>query len=136
MLELNENTLTFVPSRSGGPGGQNVNKVNTRITLWFDLSVSEEFTEPQKRRIRQKLATRLDKNGRIRVVSQKHRTQKANKQAARTRLYDLLEEALKRPRARIKTRTPISVIRNRLENKKRRGLVKQQRSFKPSSDSD
>ena len=135
MLELNENTLTSVASRSSGPGGQNVNKVNTRITLWFDLSASEVFTETQKRRIRLKLATRIDKADRIRVVSQKHRTQNANKRAALERLYDLLEEAIKRPRARIKSGTPASVVRNRLENKKRRSLLKQQRSFK-SSDSD
>jgi len=127
---IREEKLTFKASRSGGPGGQNVNKVNTRITLFFDLADCVSFSDVQKRRILTRLATRANKNGVIRVVSQKFRTQKANRRAALERLQQLLRDALKTRPVRKKTRVPYAAKQRRLEEKKRRSLLKQQRAKK------
>jgi ribosome-associated protein len=120
--------LIFKVSRSGGPGGQNINKVNTRVTLFFDVVNCESLSGVQKQRILARLATRTDKNGVMRVVSQKFRTQKANRRAAAERLGELLREALKARPVRKKTRIPYAVKQRRLEEKRRRSLLKQQRT--------
>lgn len=127
-ISICEDELIFKASRSGGPGGQNVNKVNTRVTLFFDVPSTNAFSDLQKRRILKHLATRTDKNGVVRVVSQKFRTQKANRVAAVHRLQQLLGEALKTRPARKKTQVPQWARRRRLEEKKRQSLLKQQRT--------
>ena len=126
---IGEQELMFRASHSSGPGGQNVNKVNTRVTLLFDIVRSPSLTSAQKDRIAQKLATRIDKRGILRVVSQKGRTQEANRQAARERLADLLAEALKPRLVRKKTSVPAGVRERRLREKKRRSVLKQERSL-------
>jgi len=125
---IREDELIFKASRSGGPGGQNVNKVNTRITLFFDVPNCESFSDVQKRRILSRLSTRADKNGLIRVASQRFRTQKANRRAAVERLQQLLAEALKTRPVRKKTKVSYAVKQRRLEEKRRRSLLKQQRA--------
>ena len=132
-IEICEDEFVFKASRSSGPGGQNVNKVNTRITLFFDAANCESFSDVQKKRILRRLATRADKNGVIRVVSQKYRSQKATRQAARERLIELLKRALKLKSVRIKTRVPEAAKRRRLEEKKQRSMLKQQRAKKKFS---
>jgi len=127
-ISIREDELIFRASRSGGPGGQNVNKVNTRITLFFDVSNCESFSDVQKQRILSRLSTRADKNGLIRVVSQRFRTQKANRRAAVERLQQLLAEALKTRPVRKKTRVPYAAKKRRLEEKRRRSLLKLQRA--------
>ena len=131
-MDIGGEYLRFQASRSGGPGGQNVNKVNTRVTVYFDLSAYPLFSETQKRRIWKILATRTNSAGIIRVTSQRFRTQQANRRAAVNRLMELLEQALKRPPMRIRTGIPRGVNQHRLEHKKRRGQLKQLRSRKPS----
>ncbi|NQT03571.1 MAG: aminoacyl-tRNA hydrolase [Planctomycetes bacterium] len=134
MVEITENIsirddeLFFKASRSAGPGGQNVNKVNTRITLFFDVANCESFSDVQKRRILSRLATRADKNGLLRVVSQRFRTQNANRRAAVERLQQLLADALKTRPVRKKTRVPYAAKQRRLEQKRRRSLLKRQRA--------
>lgn len=125
---ISDSELIFKFSRGGGPGGQNVNKVNTRVTVFFDAANSKSFSDEQKEQILKKLASRADKNGVIRVVSQQYRTQKANRRAAVERLKELLREALKKKKIRKKTRVPEAVKRKRLEKKRRRGLLKRQRA--------
>ena len=105
-----------------------MNKVNTRVTVLFDLAGCDIFSENQKARILKKLSTRAGKDGRIRVVSQKHRTQKANRLAAIERLEELLAKALERKPARKKTAISKAAKEKRLVEKKRRGQLKQQRA--------
>lgn len=129
-----ESEVEFVFSRSSGPGGQNVNKLETRVTLLFDLRGSVRLTEAQKRRIGARLATRINKDGVLRVVSQRHRTREANRKAALFRFHELLEEALREQRPRRKTRVSRAARRRRVEAKRRRGGVK--RSRKTASEDD
>lgn len=129
-ISIPEDQLVFKVSRSGGPGGQNVNKVNTRVTLFFDVANCENLSDAQRRRIRTRLRTRMDKNGVLRVVSQKHRTQRANREAAVERFKGLLAEALKTRPVRKKTKRPYAANRKRLEEKRKRSLLKQQRARK------
>jgi len=125
---ISEDELVFKVSRSSGPGGQNVNKVNTRVTLLFDVANCNSFNDEQKQRILKHLATRANKAGILRIVSQKYRTQKANRKATIERLCRLLSEALKTHPVRKKTKVPKWAYQRRLEEKKRRGLLKQQRT--------
>lgn len=133
-MQIDENTaisddeLLFKASRSSGPGGQNVNKVNTRVMLLFDVAGSPSLSAWQKQRIVSRLATRIDKRGVLRVVSQKERTQEGNRRAAAYRLAQLLAEALKRGPVRKKTAIPAGARERRLEDKKRRSRLKQQRT--------
>lgn len=135
-IQISESELVFTTSRSGGPGGQNVNKVNTRITLFFDVAASGGFSDVQKSRIIRKLATRVSKAGVLRVVSQKHRTQKTNRDTAIERLVDLLQEALKTNPPRKKTKIPFSAKQKRLRNKKQHSLLKKQRAAVKPTDED
>ena len=127
-ISIRNDELIFKASRSAGPGGQNVNKVNTRITLFFDVANCASFSDVQKRRILSRLATRADKNGLLRVVSQRFRTQNANRRAAVERLQQLLADALKTKPRRKKTKVPYAAKQRRLELKRRRSMLKRQRA--------
>ena len=125
---IGEDELSFTFTRSGGPGGQNVNKVNTRVTLWFDLDRSATLSAHEKAVIHQHLAGRISNDGRLHIVSMRHRTQAANRAAAVERFYELLAQAL-RPRAiRRPTKTPRSAKERRLREKQRAGERKRLRS--------
>ena len=121
-------------SRSPGPGGQNVNKVSTRVTLLFDFGSCPELTLAQIARIRQRLRTRVSADGRLRVVSQRERTQARNRAAAESRLLELLTEATRVRRARRPTRPTAASHRRRMDRKRQRGDLKQQRRRKPTVD--
>ncbi len=127
-LEIPEGELSFTSSRSGGPGGQNVNKVSTRVTLRFDLKNSPSLSERQKRRLESQLSSRISKDGILQVVSQRHRSQAANRLDAVHRFQDLLRQALKPRRRRIRTGVPRSARERRLREKRRRSALKQLRS--------
>jgi ribosome-associated protein len=131
---ISDDELVFKTSRSSGPGGQNVNKVNTRVTLLFDVANCRNFNDEQKERIFRCLASRVDKAGVIRVTSQKYRTQRANRKAAIERLGRLLTEALRKRPVRRKTNVPQWAQRRRLEEKRQRGLLKQQRAKRRPED--
>jgi ribosome-associated protein len=122
-----ESELTFTFSRSGGPGGQNVNKVNTRATLYFDIRNSPSLSEEQKTLILERLDGRIDREGVMRVVSQRHRTQGENREEAAERFAELLRYALERRPSRKKTRIPFQTRQKRLEEKKQRSEVKRAR---------
>ena len=123
-----EDQLSFSYARSSGPGGQNVNKVNTRASLLFDLDGTGALTNREKSRIRAMLGTRINKAGYLRVVSMRHRTRRANRRAATDRFYELITYALFRPKARIPTMPSIRVRRRRLQEKRQRSEQKRLRS--------
>jgi ribosome-associated protein len=127
-LEIPDGELTFTTSRSSGPGGQNVNKLSTRVTLLFDVDGSASLTPEQQGLLRQRLPGRINKEGILRVVSQRHRTQLANRDAAVRRFADLLREALSETPERIPVQVPERVKERRLEEKRRRGRLKRERA--------
>lgn len=127
-LAIPDEEVAFVTSRSGGPGGQNVNKLETRVTLRFDLVGSVSLSEEQKARLRERLATRITRAGVLHVTAQKHRTQAANREAAVARFAELLREGLHEEAPRRKTKIPRAVHRRRVDEKKRRGQRKQERT--------
>lgn len=127
-LEIDEAELSFVTSRSSGPGGQNVNKVATRVTLRFDVAASPALSEQQRRLVRERLATRIRRDGVLSVSSRRHRTQAANRRAAQERFAELLADALEVDPERRKTRIPRAVRRRRLDDKRRRARLKERRS--------
>jgi ribosome-associated protein len=129
-LLIPEDALSFTASRSSGPGGQHVNKSSTRVTLRFDVLGSPSLSAEQKALLLTRLSTRVNKDGVLRVVAQKHRSQSANRELAVARFTELLRAALKRTRPRHPTRVPKAARNRRLEEKKHRGRVKRDRSGK------
>jgi ribosome-associated protein len=129
-----ESELVFKASRSSGPGGQNVNKLNTRVTALFDVAGSPSLSGDQRQQILNVLSTRMDKNGVLHVVSQKHRSQEANRRAAMERLQELVRDALRPKPVRRKTKTPRAARERRLQEKKQRSARKQQRTGKDWSE--
>lgn len=125
---ISEGELAFKFSRSSGPGGQNVNKVNSRAVLLFDVANCTSFSDVQKERILKHLASRANRDGVISVASQRYRTQKGNRAAAVERLKELLQEALKERPLRRKTVVPGHIRQKRLEEKRKRGILKKQRA--------
>jgi len=124
--------LSFSFSRSSGPGGQNVNKVNTRVTLSFDVAGSRQLNDRQRAMIRSRLATRINKNGVLRIAADSCRTQQGNREEVVRRFVDLLCRALHEQRPRRKTKVSRRAKERRLSAKKNRGRLKKMRGRKVS----
>ena len=133
-LAIPDEDVTFATSRSGGPGGQNVNKLETRVTLRFDLAGSGALSEEQKLRLRERLATRVTRDGILQITSQRHRTQGGNREAAVERFAELLRENLREEPPRKKTRPSRAAKARRLEEKRRQSQRKRDRSARIPSD--
>lgn len=122
-----EREFIFISSRSSGPGGQNVNKVSTKVELRFSLSSTSLFTETEKQLILRKLKNKINKEGELILVSQSERTQLMNKEAVIEKFYDLVSRALTLPLKRRSTHPTLSSKIRRLEKKKSRGKIKKLR---------
>ena len=131
-VEIPESEIEFIASRSGGPGGQNVNKVSSRITLRFDLQRSAALNEEQRARIRSRLSSRISKEGVLQVSSQRTRSQDLNREDAVERFAELLRSALHEEKRRVKTRATHASKEDRLQEKRKRTAVKQARAIKGS----
>lgn len=120
--------LTVHATRASGPGGQNVNKVSTKIDLRVDLTGIEGLADDARLRLSRLVQNRLDADGRLVVISQVTRNQARNLEDARARVAELIRTALVVPRRRVKTRPSAGAKRRRLAGKKRRADVKRWRA--------
>ncbi len=120
--------LRFKTSRSGGPGGQHVNTTDTRVELIWDLGRTTTLGAGEKQRCMRALRTYLDRAGRVHLVSQRHRSQRRNREEACARLVRLVRAALVPPKRRIPTRPTKAARARRLEQKRRRSRIKRWRA--------
>jgi ribosome-associated protein len=133
MIQINRDTfisegdIVYRFSRSSGPGGQNVNKLNTRVTLLFDINKSRGLTAEQKELLFGRLSSRISDDGFLTIISQRFRTQSANRKSAQNRLVELLKYALRDMPVRKETNVPHGEKRKRLLRKRRRSEIKQMR---------
>lgn len=126
-----ESALRFQYARSSGPGGQNVNKVNTKAELWVPVSALTGLTDRAVGRLRAMAGRRLTAAGEIHIAADTERTQEGNRSAVLDRLRELLVQAMHEPKPRRKTRPSRAAKQRRLESKRRRGEVKSMRRARP-----
>lgn len=119
--------LIFKAVRSGGAGGQHVNKVATKVFLIFDMASSEALSTDEKTQLKERLAKRLNKNEELVVWEDSSRSQSRNRAAASKKLLDILEEGLKRPKKRKKTKASARSREKRLKDKKLQSAKKSAR---------
>lgn len=123
-----EAEILFKATAAGGPGGQHVNKVATRVELYLDIAHSPSIAPPVKHRLLATLAASLDSEGTLRVVASSERSQSKNREAALERLKALLTEALRPRKKRIRTKPTKASKRRRLDDKRHRAQLKNERS--------
>jgi len=125
-----ESALVFVASRSSGPGGQNVNKVNTKIELRFNIIESGVFSDEEKALLIEKLGKKINRSGELIIRSQSQRTQSGNRNRAVEKLLMILAESLTEDPERIKTSPTRQSVTRRLDEKRRHAGIKRIRSKK------
>ena len=122
--------LSARASRSGGAGGQHVNTSSTRIELLWNVSTSRVLTDDQRERLLQKLSSRLDGEGNVRVVASDRRSQLQNRESAEARLAELVRAALVVPKKRKPTKPTRAAKQARIDSKKRQSEKKKQRRWR------
>jgi ribosome-associated protein len=132
--ETFENECTFKTSRSSGKGGQNVNKTETKVSLWFDVAASTLFDDEEKERIHKRLATYITDDGYLQLNCDEHRSQLQNKQSVIERACAMLEKALVKAKPRKPSKPSKAAVEKRLETKRRNALKKSERGKFPESD--
>ncbi|MEM7411932.1 MAG: alternative ribosome rescue aminoacyl-tRNA hydrolase ArfB [Myxococcota bacterium] len=126
-LVIPADELRETASRSGGPGGQHVNKANTRVTLHWCLAESRALSDSQRRRVLARLGDRVTRAGNLVVHASRHRSRARNRELARERLAELVRDALRTQRRRVPTRESAASKRRTLEAKRRRSDTKRGR---------
>jgi ribosome-associated protein len=126
-LSLPLSELEYRASRSSGPGGQHVNTSSTRIEVWWDVAGSATLAPEQRARLLQRLSSRLDSAGRLRLVSGASRSQLRNREAVTERLRAVVAAALAIPKKRKPTKPSRAAKEARLEAKRRRAAIKRRR---------
>ncbi len=124
---LPEAELRFRASRSSGPGGQHLNKSSTRVEVLWNVRASRSLPPELRERILERLASRIDSNGVLRVAASSRRSQLENRKAAVRRLQSLIEQAIRATKPRIPTTPPEHAERARMESKRRRSEIKRLR---------
>jgi ribosome-associated protein len=119
--------VTYKTSRSGGKGGQNVNKVSSKVELLFDVAQSTLFTDDEKTLMLSRLQSRLNKDGYVQVICEEERSQYLNKEKALEKLHLILTRALYQPKKRKATKPTKAMIAARLANKKLLAAKKENR---------
>ena len=126
-LSIDDSELAFAFARSSGPGGQNVNKVESAVHLRFDVAHSPSLDDGTKRRLATLAGRRLTVDGVLVLFAQQHRSQERNRDDALARLVALIAQAAERPKYRVKTRPTLAAKRRRTDAKVRRGDIKRDR---------
>jgi ribosome-associated protein len=126
-LIIPEHELTITTSRSGGPGGQHVNKTDSRVTLHWNISTTTALNDAQKQRVLQKLQSQLNQEGILSISCGTTRSQTQNKRLAIHQLIQKITKALHVPKKRIKTGVPSPIKQKRLQKKRERSEIKKLR---------
>ncbi len=126
-MSINEEEFSFTFARSSGSGGQNVNKVNSKVTLIWNIQESKSLNAFQKKRFIKKFSTYLNSNGYVKVVSQKYRTQTRNIADAIEKVQEMFETIKFSPKKRLNTKPTKSSIQKRIKTKKSKGETKKSR---------
>jgi ribosome-associated protein len=132
-LQIDESEIETLTTTSRGPGGQHVNRSETRVVLRLNVIESASLSEEQRSTILHKLGSRISREGVLQVAAEEHRSQARNRDLARDRMIELLASALHRDRPRKPTRPTRASRHRRVDDKKRRGAIKQGRK-KPTDD--
>jgi len=132
-LDIDDSEIEILTTTSRGPGGQHVNRSETRVVLRWNVLRSESLNEDQRQRILDRLGSRISREGVLQVGAEEHRSQTRNRDLATERLAALLAGALHREKRRKATRPTRASRTRRLEEKKRRGAIKQRRK-RPDED--
>jgi ribosome-associated protein len=131
MMSLNQrdfqSEFQFSASRSGGPGGQNVNKVSSKVELRFNVMNSDLLDNKEKQIIQEKLGSRINNNGELIMVSQSERSQLKNKEKVAERFYLILNKALTPKKPRRATSPTLASREKRLESKRIQSIIKETR---------